>query len=224
MGYQGYMGSWNDLGSQSGSAGPGVNDYLSDASRQANGEGRAAFQNRFRALLQQLQEFVDLDEICDDSGVDFMSRRLPPAPPSLEGQGSDSAAATGGSVEGSVTLETDVRWVDRSAVRAMLSIDPETSEATVMLFHSCSNPRDGHMSRVLSDEAEEEVGCLRFEISTFLPALRKMLALAPGVATRCGELPLEAEDDRVALCENLLEAGLIEVVPGQAEKGTDVVT
>jgi len=106
----------------------------------------------------------------------------------------------------------------------MLSIDPETSEATVMLFHSCNNPRDGHMSRTLVDEAEEEVGCLRFEVSTFLPALRKMLALRPGVTTKCGELPLEAEDDRVALCENLLEAGLIEVVKSQGGKDAEVVT
>merc|ERR1712216_616398 len=82
----------------------------------------------------------------------------------------------------------------------MISTDPETSETTVMLFHSCSNPREQHMNRAV--EAEEDVGCLRFQASTFLPALKFLLA-AGSKYVRVKDLPLLLEDDRVALCENL---------------------
>ena len=46
----------------------------------------------------------------------------------------------------------------------MLSTDPETSEATVLLFHSVGNDSGRHMCNAEAAEAEE-VGCLRFEAS-----------------------------------------------------------
>ena len=54
--------------------------------------------------------------------------------------------------------------LDPSAVRPMLSTDPETSEATVLLFHSVGNDSGRHMCNAQAAEAEE-VGCLRFEDS-----------------------------------------------------------
>lgn len=212
VGFLGYMGSWHDCG------GSGVNPEAA--------EGRAAFTRRLRGLLGRLQDFLDADEVCDELGVDFMSQRLPPAvasaaaaPNAQATVDAASSKATGDSIKanaskeegasGAVALDSRVRWLDASAVRAMISTDPETSEPTVMLFHSCANSRGQHMCRDV--EAEEEVGCLRFEAATFMPAIRALCG-AGGDFLRCTELPLTDDDDKLALCENLQEAGLLEVV------------
>merc|ERR1712217_646871 len=149
------------------------------------------------------------------------SQRLPPCRNPVSGaaiasaeQGTPGSAKTSNpdgtvtELSPALTLDSHVRWVDDSAVRAMLSTDPETSEATVTLFHSCANDHSDHMCRDV--EAEEEVGCLRFEGATFLPGLKTLLGTQDGRAVRCGDLPLSAEDDRVALCQNLVEAGVLE--------------
>merc|ERR1712183_351333 len=142
--------------------------------------------------------------------VDYMAYRLPP--PQAEETKKVKRPKEGKEKEeeekeSEITLECQVRWLDPSAVCPMISTDPETSETTVMLFHSCSNPREQHMNRAV--EAEEDVGCLRFQASTFLPALKFLLA-AGSKYVRVKDLPLFLEDDRVALCENLLENGLLE--------------
>merc|ERR1719230_2490413 len=144
--FLGYMGSWHD---------------------REVGEGggqRAAFARRFKELLRRLDEYVDLDEVCDELGVDFAAKRLPAAP-ELAGAGKPADQ---------VTPDTLVRWVDPGHVRAMLGTDPETSEATVMLFHTFDNVPEQHMCQ--GGEPEEEVGCLRFEAAFFMPALRVLLA------------------------------------------------
>mmetsp|Transcript_110424 Transcript_110424/g.319141 ORF Transcript_110424/g.319141 Transcript_110424/m.319141 type:complete len:602 (-) Transcript_110424:109-1914(-) len=211
VGFLRYMGSWHDCVSIVGDT------QASKEKEESRSSGRAAFMRHFKGLLRRLEEFVDVDEACDELGVEFMSSRLPtPAAASKPSKPAAAKAdASGGDEDGgpSLALEASVRWRDPSTVRAMLSTDPETSEATVMLFHSCDNDRGVHMSGASqAREAEEEVGCLRFEAATFLPALRALLALPDGASMRCGEVPLKDEEDRVALCENLVEAGLLEVV------------
>lgn len=171
------MGSWYELGSGSGP--------------------RDSFRRKAKSLLSRLQEFIEMDEVCDEMAVDFMTQRLPPRPAAKEKQNSEA-----------ITADTKVKWLDPSAVRPMLSTDPETSEATVLLFHSVGNDSGRHMCNAEAAEAEE-VGCLRFEASTFLPALRA-LHEAGTTAVRCSELPLD-ESDSIALCENLLEAGCLEL-------------
>eukprot|EP00933_Yihiella_yeosuensis_P041101 TRINITY_DN35542_c0_g1_i1.p1 TRINITY_DN35542_c0_g1~~TRINITY_DN35542_c0_g1_i1.p1 ORF type:complete len:579 (+),score=142.50 TRINITY_DN35542_c0_g1_i1:74-1810(+) len=187
--YLSYMGSWHDLGN------PGEEG-------QHKGSKREAFIRHVKGLISRLQEFVELDEVCDELSVDFMAQRLPPV--RSENQEKQEQAE--------VTLDSRVRWVDASAVRPVLSQEPETGEATVVIFHSCANQCDLHMCKDV--EAEEEIGTLRYEASIFLPGLRALCSL--GEATiRCGDLPLKDEDDRVALIENLMEAGLLEFAPGQ---------
>jgi len=213
VGFLRYMGSWHDktdVAEHGGSASVGAPSSGSTSAGIA--APRAAFIRRFQGLLKRLQEFVDLDEVCDEMGVEFMHERLPPAPASAAPGGGSAASA----VEG-VTLDARVRWIDASAQRAMLSTDPETSEPTVLLFHSRDNERDGHMSGAALADAEAEVGCLRFEAAIFLPALRALLALPAGASLRCGDLPLQDADDRVALCQNFLEAGLLELTPSEPE-------
>lgn len=191
------MGSWHELG------GP-------EAGKSSAG-GRAAFLRRFSGLLSRLQEFVDLDGTCDEFSVDFMAQRLPPPTAAATASSSSSAGAgqRASAEEGSVQLDSKVRWVDPSAVRLVVSTDPETSEATVVLFHSCKNDCNRHMC--VDTEADEDVGCLRFEAATFLPALRALHGAGAEVV-RCGDLPLPEETDRVALCENLIEGGCLELV------------
>lgn len=174
------MGSWYELGSESGP--------------------RESFRRKVKSLLTRLQEFIEMDEVCDEMAVDFMTQRLPPRPASKEPKEKQSSEA--------ITADTKVKWLDPSAVRPMLSTDPETSEATVLLFHSVGNDSGRHMCNAEAAEAEE-VGCLRFEASTFLPALRALHA-AGMAAVRCGDLPLD-ESDAIALCENLLDAGCLEL-------------
>lgn len=188
--FMGYMGSWHDVG---------------DGEEELP---RAAFSRRFKALLKQLHDFVDLDEVCDALAVDFTASRLPPAPPLPVEAAAADAAAAGQGAAAALTAESRVRLRDLSAVRAMMSSDPETSEAAVMVFHSTANNREAHMNRMV--EAEEDVGCLRFEAATFLPPIRALFA-AGAAAVRCGDLPLKEEDDRVALCTNLRDAGLLEL-------------
>merc|ERR1711879_1114308 len=112
-----------------------------------------------------------------------------------------------------VSLGTQVRWVAPSYIRPMMSTDPESSETTVMLFHSFNNEHTDHMNRSL--EPEEVIGCLRFEAATFLAAFRKLFAAKDDII-RCGDMPLPNEEDRIALCKNLLEEGLLEVVSNAA--------
>mmetsp|Transcript_51592 Transcript_51592/g.160068 ORF Transcript_51592/g.160068 Transcript_51592/m.160068 type:complete len:506 (+) Transcript_51592:1734-3251(+) len=198
VGFLGYMGSWHDCEA---------------ASSAEAADGRAAFQRRLKGLVGRLQDFIDADEVCDELGVDFMSQRLPPARPSSsnsQGSGSVGGRAEKENGAGTVALGDRVRWLDPSAVRAMISTDPDTSEATVMLFHSCANTRGQHMCKAV--EAEEEVGCLRFEAATFLPAIHALYG-AGNEFVRCSDLPLADEGDKAALCENLLEAGLLERAP-----------
>lgn len=185
VGFLGYMGSWH-----------GTNDI--------ENRPRTAFKRHFRALLKQLEDFIDLDEVCDELGVELAAGRLPPPRPSKSmappGNGGDAPR---------VTLDTRVRFVDASAVRPMVSSDPDSSEPTVMLFHTSANSQVTHMNKAV--EAEEDVGCLRFDAATFLPALR-MLTSVGSSSVRCGDLPLDEEGDRTALCENLHEAGLLQLL------------
>lgn len=191
------MGSWHELGTP-------------EEAGKKSASGRAAFLRRFSGLLSRLQEFVDLDGTCDEFSVDFMAQRLPPrAAASASSSSSAGAGQRAAPAEGTVQLDSKVRWVDPSAVRPMVSTDPETSEATVLLFHSCANDCNRHMC--VDTEADEDVGCLRFEASTFLPALRALHGAGAEVV-RVGDLPLAEETDRVALCENLIEAGCVELV------------
>eukprot|EP00927_Polykrikos_kofoidii_P039329 TRINITY_DN33733_c0_g1_i1.p1 TRINITY_DN33733_c0_g1~~TRINITY_DN33733_c0_g1_i1.p1 ORF type:complete len:634 (+),score=121.79 TRINITY_DN33733_c0_g1_i1:74-1975(+) len=228
VGFLEYMGSWHDrdAGDEEtvGAAGRGLirkaldKDAAAAAADAAasTGERRAIFKRRVAGLLKRLQDFVDLDEVCDELGVDFMSRRLPPCGP---GSAALTAPETSGSSAGSLTttkppltvaLDNLVRWADSSATRPVLGTDPETSEATVMLFHSLKNERSHHMSGG-SNDPEEDVGCLRFEAAVFMPALRTLCTAYPNFV-RCGDLPLSCEDDRIALCENLAAEGLLEVI------------
>eukprot|EP00930_Biecheleria_cincta_P007102 TRINITY_DN10823_c0_g1_i1.p1 TRINITY_DN10823_c0_g1~~TRINITY_DN10823_c0_g1_i1.p1 ORF type:complete len:156 (-),score=40.57 TRINITY_DN10823_c0_g1_i1:39-506(-) len=151
------------------------------------------------------KEFVDLDGTCDEISVDFMAQRLPPPTAAAASASSQRVSVD----DGTLKLDSKVRWVDPSAVRLMVSTDPETSEATVVLFHSCNNDCNRHMC--VDTEADEDVGCLRFEAATFLPALRALHG-AGAEAVRCSDLPLVEATDRVALCENLIEAGCLELV------------
>lgn len=184
-----YMGSWHELGS-------------GDVDDSKKGNPRAAFVRRVRGLISRLQEFIDVDEVCDELGLEFMSGRLPPSAKA-------TASTTGKSTPG-INADSKLRWVDISAVRPMLSTDPETSEASVMLFHSFTNDSRHHMCK--DTEAEEDVGCLRYEAATFLPAIRMLCAAGTSVI-RCGDLPLVDESDKIALCEDLFTAGLLELVP-----------
>eukprot|EP00435_Cladocopium_sp_Y103_P055224 s171_g18.t1 len=176
------MGSWYELGSESGP--------------------RESFRRKAKSLLTRLQEFIEMDEVCDEMAVDFMTQRLPPRPASKNPKDPKE-----NSVGEGITAETKVKWLDPSAVRPMLSTDEETSEVTVLLFHSVGNDSGRHMCNAEAAEAEE-VGCLRFEATTFLPALRALHAAGTD-AVRCGDLPLD-ESDAIALCENLVEAGCLE--------------
>mmetsp|Transcript_54620 Transcript_54620/g.97472 ORF Transcript_54620/g.97472 Transcript_54620/m.97472 type:complete len:577 (+) Transcript_54620:35-1765(+) len=194
LNYIGTMGSWHEIGSEH--TGP-----------NSSGGRRAAFLRRFQGLLSRLQEFVDLDEVCDEFAVDFMAQRLPPPSASSASESTPAPEAEG------ITLESKVRWTDPNSVRPILSTDPETSEAQVLLFHSCSNQCGKHMC--VDTESDEDVGCLRYEAATFLPALRYLCAAGSSIV-RCGDLPLSDEGDRVALCENLVEAGCLELVPADA--------
>jgi hypothetical protein len=192
MNYLGFMGTWNDT---------------SDA--DSGGEAakhRGAFVRRFKSLLRSLEEFADLDEVCDELGVEFSAQRFPPPPVAS----STGAASSSADAAKSVTLDSKVRWVDPLTVRLVLSADPESSEPTAVLFHSCSNERDMHMCR--NTDVDEDVGCLRFDASVFLPALRALHTVGPE-AIRCGDLPLADADDKTSLCEVLLEAGVLEFVP-----------
>jgi len=186
LGFLRFMGTWSDCG------GTADNEVISR---------RGAFSRRFKSLLKQLEEFIDLDDVCDEFGVDFTAQRLPPPAAGSRHTCTDAPKT--------LTNQSRVRWVDPSAVRLVLGSEPEGSEPTVLLFHSCSNARRQHMCR--PTEGEEDVGCLRFEASTFLSALRRLHAI--GATSICvGDLPLADEDDRIALCENLCEAGVLEVV------------
>lgn len=218
VGFLGYTGSWHaNVGSRVMTGG------VVNTASEVSGGGRAAFLRNFKALLRRVEEFVDLDDVCDELGVDFTSARLPPAAgakakaqggpktsPEAEAETAPAAAAPSSAKARALGPASRVRWVEPSAARLMLGTDPESSEATVMLFHSCANERGGHMSKPVEGEVEEDVGCLRFEASTFLPALKQLLALG-SASIRCADLALQAESDRVALCENLLEAGLLEL-------------
>jgi lysine-specific demethylase/histidyl-hydroxylase NO66 len=198
VGFLNFMGSWHENAASDGAA--------SVSTTATVGQRRAAFKRRFRNLCGRLQEYVDVDEICDELGVDFMSQRLPPAVRSE----ATAAAPKDGTGEALVSLETRVRWLDTSALRALITNDPESSELTVMLFHSCANDQSQHMCRAV--DPEEDVGCLRYEAAVFLPGLR-MLCKSGNTYVRCGDLPLAQESDRIALCENLLEAGVVERDP-----------
>lgn len=205
--FLGYMGSWHDCAGGS------------TASAAERSRKREAFSRKCTSLIKSLQDFVDLDEICDEMGVEFMSQRLPPCV-----QASCNTVAKEGYVgdasSSRITVDTWVKWVDASAIRLMFSSDPETSEPTVMLFHSFANGRSDHMNREL--EEEEDVGCLRFEATTFMSALRALHEIGPCGAMLCGALPLKDEGDRVALCENLLEAGLLEVTAPPPSSSTRI--
>merc|ERR1711879_998434 len=72
-----FMGTWHDSGS---GAGKVTND-------------RAAFTRRFKSLLRSLEEFADLDEVCDELGVDFSAQRLPPPPPPSSADNSSASTA-----------------------------------------------------------------------------------------------------------------------------------
>lgn len=181
VGFLDYMGTWRDnAGSKGGAA-----------------EKRAGFVNRFQALMRRLEDFVDLDEACDEMGVDFMSQRGPPA----VGERKIANRA--------LQPETRVRMRDVSGVRAVLGNDPESSEPTVMVFHSLDNERDQSMCKALEDE--EDVGCLRFQAAPFLPALRALIDAPVGASICLRDLPLADEGDKMALCENLHDAGLLEL-------------
>jgi len=181
VGFLDYMGTWRD------NVGSGE---LTDK--------RAAFLNRFQALTRRLEDFVDLDEACDEMAVDFMSQRGPP----VVGERKIVTQALG--------PDTKVRMRDVFGVRAVLGNDPESSEPTVMVFHSFDNERDQNMCKALEDE--EDVGCLRFQAAPFLPALRVLIDSPVGTSIRLQDLPLADEGDKVALCENLHDAGLLELV------------
>lgn len=195
-----FMGTWHD-----------TEDTDTEAASH-----RGAFAKRFKRLFRALEEFVDLDEACDELGVEHSAQRLPPAPPLPGAHSATPAAEQAGGASSSdaasaVTLDTRLRWVEPNAVRPVLSTDPETSEPTAVLFHSCGNERSLHMCR--NTDVDEDVGCLRFEAALFMPALRTLYDAGP-LAVRCGDLPLADPEDRTALCENLLEAGVLELVPG----------
>eukprot|EP00747_Dinoflagellata_sp_TGD_P198941 gnl/TRDRNA2_/TRDRNA2_72065_c0_seq1.p1 gnl/TRDRNA2_/TRDRNA2_72065_c0~~gnl/TRDRNA2_/TRDRNA2_72065_c0_seq1.p1 ORF type:complete len:160 (-),score=33.10 gnl/TRDRNA2_/TRDRNA2_72065_c0_seq1:18-497(-) len=136
-----------------------------------------------------------------------MANRLPPFVAKAK---TDTADACPESADGQVTTASYVRWLDVSAVRFMVSDDPESGESVVMLFHSCANERIQHMCRDTEAEAEDGVGCLRYEAAVFMPALRALEA-AGSKFVRCGDLPLAKEADRIALCEDLRQAGLLEL-------------
>jgi len=202
MNYLRFMGTWNDT---------------ADANAESEaGKQRGAFLRRFKNLLRSLEEFADLDDVCDELGVDFSAQRLPPPPvapgAATSASSSDAAAPSTDEAAPAITLDSHVRWVEPSAVRLVLSTDPETSEATAVVFHSCANDRDLHMCK--NTDEDEDIGCLRFEAALFMPALRALHS-AGSSSVRCGDLPLDDEDDRTALCENLLEAGVLELAPGQ---------
>lgn len=220
LGFLRYMGSWYDCADD---VAPNASLLVAGSGEEDRRGGRAAFMRHFKGLLKRLHDFIDVDEACDELGVEFMSSRLPPPAKSSDSKLSSNRASSSSKnpedTTSDIDLETAVRWIDVSSVRAMLSTDPETSEATVMLFHSCDNNRGGHMSgSAQSASVEEEVGCLRFEAATFLRAVRALLALPEGASMRCGDIPLKSEEDRVALCENLVEAKLLEVVAATSAK------
>eukprot|EP00929_Paragymnodinium_shiwhaense_P014192 TRINITY_DN122081_c0_g1_i1.p1 TRINITY_DN122081_c0_g1~~TRINITY_DN122081_c0_g1_i1.p1 ORF type:complete len:656 (+),score=176.94 TRINITY_DN122081_c0_g1_i1:164-2131(+) len=208
VGFLNFMGSWHDCGAGA--------EAESEDARQTVTDRRSAFKRRLAGLMKRLQDFMDLDEVCDEMAVDYMAYRLPPVKPEesetpapkIEKKEGDDGEEEDASA---VSLQSEVRWLDPTAIRPMISTDPESSETTVMLFHSCGNPREQHMNRAV--EAEEDVGCLRFEASTFLPALKFLLA-AGSKFVRVKDLPLFLEDDRIALCDNLVTNGLLEHKPG----------
>eukprot|EP00448_Togula_jolla_P022690 CAMPEP_0170574592 /NCGR_PEP_ID=MMETSP0224-20130122/3385_1 /TAXON_ID=285029 /ORGANISM="Togula jolla, Strain CCCM 725" /LENGTH=561 /DNA_ID=CAMNT_0010897265 /DNA_START=19 /DNA_END=1701 /DNA_ORIENTATION=+ len=202
-----YMGSWHDIGSGEGA-------QSAEGSSSSKAASRASFVRRFRGLLKRLEDFLDVDEVCDELAVDFMSQRLPPYRDPISGtHGGPPASSTeekASAEPSAMTLEHCIRWVDPAAVRAMISSDPDTGEITVMVFHCFSNERDQHMNREI--EPEEDVGCIRFEAATFLPAVRALWATGE-TFLRCRDLPITREDNRISFCEALREGGLIEVVP-----------
>lgn len=202
VGFLDYMGSWHDSGG---------GDHSGEVAA-----GRASFKRRLQGLLRALPNFIDVDEVCDELGVDFMSQRMPPCLEDDSRRPTGSVSAQGDDASSGVikvTPDTCIRWVDASAVRAMMSTDPETSEPTVMLFHSRGNSRDQHMNRAV--EPEEEVGCLRFDAATFLPAIR-MLCAAQQEWVRCADLPLTDDNDKALFSASLLEARLLQTRPPPA--------
>jgi hypothetical protein len=196
VGFLGYMGTWHDGISGDGAA-----------------AARETFMRRFKSLLRSLLDYVDADEVCDEMGVDFMSLRMPPccgdvgnvdcvaSASTATGDGSDEIAQA-------KLFETQMRWLQPSAIRAMMSTDPDSSEPTVMLFHAHSNSREQHMCQ--SVEPEEDVGCLRFDAALFLPAIKKLFN-AGTEFVRCSDLPLRDDDDKVSFVDHLREAGLVDL-------------
>lgn len=176
VGFLEYMGNWHD----------GTNED----------ERRRAFIRQFQALAKRLHDFTDLDEACDELGIDFMTQRAPPTVTSSTPEDDKK-----------VTTDSQVRFRDVNALRPMLGTDPETSDTTVMLFHSFGNIREEHMNRPIDDE---DAGCLHFAASSFLPAIRKLMTSGSSYI-RCGDLPINDDNDKIALVENLLENGLLDV-------------
>jgi len=196
VGFLGYMGTWHD----------GISGDEATA-------GRAGFMRRFKSLLRSLLDYVDADEVCDELGVDFMSLRMPPC---CAGAGNMAPMASAFTATGDGTNETEksklleakLRWLEPSAIRAMMSTDPDSSEPTVMLFHAHTNSREQHMCQ--SVEPEEDVGCLRFDAALFLPAIKKLF-YAGREFVGCSDLPLQDDDDKVSFVDHLREAGLLEL-------------
>lgn len=177
VGFVRFMGNWHDTGDEE--------------------SGRTAFIKQFQMLTKRLSDYVDLDEACDEMGIDFMTQRAPPV------------VATGKVDKVKIDLDSRIRFKNVDSVRPMLGTDPDSSEPTIMLFHCNGNNREEHMNRPVGEE--EDTGCLHFEATTFLAAVRQLVSNGR-TFVRCGDLPLKEDSDKIALCENLDEAGLLEAV------------
>jgi len=196
VGFLGYMGTWHD----------GISEGEAAA-------GRAGFMRRFKSLLRSLLDYVDADEVCDELGVDFMSLRMPPC---CGDAGNVACVASASTATGdgpdeilkAKLLGARLRWLEPSAIRAMISTDPDTSEPTVIIFHAHANSRKQHMCQ--SMELEDVVGCLRFDAAMFLPAIKKLIS-AGTEFVRCSDLPLRDDDDKVSFVDHLREAGLVDL-------------
>ncbi|KAF4669353.1 hypothetical protein FOZ61_004387 [Perkinsus olseni] len=130
---------------------------------------RKAFKGHVKELIAKLSEYVDEDDAADQTAVDFIALRTPPAPRAGETKTHGPSPAAQGNLL--------VRWRNPAWVRVAVESDVETMESTTLIFHCADNKMSQHM---MSDDASKRTpGTLEISGVDKVAALSEMYRVWP---------------------------------------------
>ncbi|KAF4662726.1 hypothetical protein FOL47_006078 [Perkinsus chesapeaki] len=130
---------------------------------------RKAFKIHVKELIAKLSEFVDEDDAADQTAVDFIALRTPPAPRAGEVKTHGPSPAAQSNLL--------VRWRNPAWVRIAVESNVDTLESTTLIFHCGDNKVSQHM---MSDDASQRTpGTLELEGVDKVAALSEMYRVWP---------------------------------------------